>query len=61
MSTSNIAFCGFADVLAHLNCKSVHQLREYNKDIGTMYPAMHIAEIEWQKRRKKLEESISTL
>jgi hypothetical protein len=47
-------YCGFAEILVHLNCSNVADLRKHNQTIGKDYEKLHVEETNWQKNRKKL-------
>ena len=58
MPRAAIAYCGYAEVLAHLRSKDVYELGQYNSTVGKDYPLLHIAEKAWVKRRKELSSAI---
>lgn len=46
-------FCGYADILAHLKCDTVEDIRDYNF-IMLDFPSMRIEEDMWHKRKSRL-------
>ena len=54
-----IAYCGFSEVLVHLNMQNVHQLRHFNTDgPGMAHPSMRVQEAHWTRHRTRLRKSI---
>ena len=50
-----VVYCGYVDILVHLNCGDRAAIRNYNKTVGAAYPNLLVKdEKAWQTQRKIL-------
>lgn len=56
-----LAYCGYADILAHLNCRSAADIRAYNDKVGGLNAGLYIPEERWQKSKNKLRDGVNDL
>ena len=53
-------FCGFADIQAHLECKNLDHIRDYNIRMGQIHGMRVNDEVDWGKHRKRREAHLKT-
>ena len=53
-----VVLCGYVDILVNLNCDGVDEVRNYNKEVGQIYPELKVDEGNWKKNRKSQQEAL---
>jgi hypothetical protein len=57
MASAAVVYCGYAEILAHVECKNLEALRSYNSKMSQENVNMVVNEEAWSRNRKRLLQS----
>ena len=52
-------YCGYADILVHLQCLTLRDLKQYNTSIASVYSKMRVNEDWWLANKERLHKSVT--